>query len=162
MQSRGPDQSHEIAGSRKNAGFDPNLHRHAFEKFIAFLTYNLRGQTTLRIDPHWASQTALLRSYSAFCPTDMIIREDELQTLLPFLAQLAGYKTPPNTRIGTRGVIGLAHGYLRPKLRKSPARYLSTGLSVIRVWSLELNVNQTMAPPALKRLSGLHRLGLGQ
>jgi len=49
----------------------------------------------LRIDPHWASQTALLRSYSAFCPTDMIIREDELQTLLPFLAQLTGYKNPP-------------------------------------------------------------------
>ena len=25
----------------------------------------------------------------------MIIREDELQTLLPFLAQLTGYKNPP-------------------------------------------------------------------
>ena len=74
--------------------FDPKLHRNTFEKFIVFLADNLRGQTPLRIDPHWASQTALLRSYSAFCPTDMIIREDELQTLLPFLAQLTGYKNP--------------------------------------------------------------------
>ncbi len=66
-----------------------------FEKFIAFLAENLRGHTPLSIDPHWASQTALLRSYSAFCPTDMIIREDELKTLLPFLAQLTEYKNPP-------------------------------------------------------------------
>ena len=105
LTSRGPQRSrvlrhlldvqYDLHLPEKIAGFDPNLHRHAFEKFIAFLADNLRGQTTLRIDPHWASQTALLRSYSAFCPTDMIIREDELQTLLPFLAQLAGYKNPP-------------------------------------------------------------------
>jgi len=88
------DVQYDLHLPEKIAGFNPNLHRHAFEKFIAFLVDNLRGQTTLRIDPHWASQTALLRSYSAFCPTDMIIREDELQTLLPFLAQLAGYKNP--------------------------------------------------------------------
>ena len=113
--------------------FDPKLHRNTFEKFIVFLADNLRGQTPLRIDPHWASQTALLRSYSAFCPTDMIIREDELQTLLPFLAQLTGYKNAPNAGIGTRGVFGLANSHLRQKLGNAPARYLSTGLSDIRV-----------------------------
>ena len=85
------DVQYDLHLPEQIAGFDHNRHRHAFEKFITFLADNLRGQYNVaRIDPHWASQTALLRSYSAYCPTDMIIREDELQTLLPFLAQLAG------------------------------------------------------------------------
>ena len=104
LTSRGPqcsrvlrqllDVQYDLHLPEKFAEFDPKLHRNTIKKFIAFLADNLRGQTPLRIDPHWASQTALLRSYSAFCPTDMIIREDELQTLLPFLAQLTGYKPP--------------------------------------------------------------------
>ena len=61
LTSRGPQRSrvlrhlldvqYDLHLPEKIAGFDPNLHRHAFEKFIAFLTDNLRGQTTLRIGP---------------------------------------------------------------------------------------------------------------
>ena len=69
----------------------PNLadERQAFLVFLHYARLSVLGQCGQRVDSHWASQTAILQSLSAFHPVDHIIREDELGVAL---AQIAGEK----------------------------------------------------------------------
>lgn len=69
--------------------------------FLIFLTYArlaTAGQTGLRVDPNWASQTAVLQGISAFQPLDLIIREDRQAEALNFLTAETGLKAPPAPR----------------------------------------------------------------
>jgi LPS sulfotransferase NodH len=43
-------------------------HRAAFLGFLGFAKLNLTGQTSIRIDPAWASQEAVVQGFSAFHP----------------------------------------------------------------------------------------------
>ena len=65
-------------------------HRSGFLTFLSFLRSNLSAQTSLRIDPAWASQLALLQGISSFGPLDALIREDEMATGLVALAERVG------------------------------------------------------------------------
>jgi hypothetical protein len=60
--------------------------RKAFISFLRFLKLNLADQTSVRIDPVWASQTALLEGVCQITLPDMIIRQSELQTKLDQIA----------------------------------------------------------------------------
>ncbi|MFK7874547.1 MAG: sulfotransferase family 2 domain-containing protein [Paracoccaceae bacterium] len=62
-------------------------HRKAFGEFLVFLKGNLAGQTSLRIDAHWASQTAILQGFAEFALPDVIIREHDMVTQLVKLTQ---------------------------------------------------------------------------
>lgn len=70
-------------------------HQLAFKGFLTFLKANLNGQTTIRVDPNWASQTAIVQGFGEFCHPDMILREEELTVFLPALAMQSGAKASP-------------------------------------------------------------------
>ncbi len=74
-------------------GYDRRKHRTAFVAFLEFLQSNLTGQTNLRIDPNWATQTAILQGMARFALPDMVIREDEMASQLVSLAGQVGYGT---------------------------------------------------------------------
>lgn len=60
-------------------------HRTAFLEFLQFLKGNLAGQTSIRVDAAWASQTAVLRGFAQFAQPDLIAREDRLDKDLSYL-----------------------------------------------------------------------------
>ena len=70
-------------------------HRAAFEGFLAFVKANLAGQTALRVDGTWCSQSQALNSFGDFVLPDHVLREDELPDLLPDLARRLGHAAPP-------------------------------------------------------------------
>ena len=63
--------------------------------FWEFLRANLAGQTNLRTDANWASQTVVIQGMASFALPDMIIREEEMREHLCALAQRVGYADPP-------------------------------------------------------------------
>lgn len=69
--------------------WDIDRHRAAFLAFLTFLKGNLGGQTALRVDNTWASQTVLLHAIGEFALPDRILREDRLaEDLGPLCAEL--------------------------------------------------------------------------
>lgn len=63
---------------------------------MAFLRSNLNGQTSIRVDAHWASQVTCLQGMSEFCLPDTALREDDLATALPDLVARLGVTDPPS------------------------------------------------------------------
>lgn len=84
-----------IPGGEPDESYDRRAHRAAFIAFLTFLRANLAGQTNIRIDPHWATQTAVVAGMAQFCLPDMILREEEMESHLPALARQVGYHRPP-------------------------------------------------------------------
>lgn len=66
--------------------------RAAFVSFLEFLKANLNGQTAIRIDAAWASQTAIIQGLTEFSPPDYILREEDLEADLAFLTNQIGVK----------------------------------------------------------------------
>lgn len=101
----GPEQYVEIAGVLKgtyaislpedagDAAYDVSAHRQAFIEFAKFVAGNINGQTSVRIDGAWASQSALVQGMGQFMFPMHILREAELQSELDHMAQRLG-KTP--------------------------------------------------------------------
>jgi hypothetical protein len=77
----------------KDAG-DPawtrDQQRRAFLDFATFVTGNLSGQTSVRVDAAWATQAALLQGMAQFVLPDLILREGEAATILPAVAASVG------------------------------------------------------------------------
>lgn len=98
----GPDAYPEIREKLRNeydlkipegavdSSYDRRAHREAFLQFLAFLKDNLRGQTSIRIDPSWASQAQILQGFGQFALPDMVLREDQLKQGLAQLCEQAG------------------------------------------------------------------------
>lgn len=88
LPAQGPDANYDLAA-----------HRAAFVAFLDFVKANLAGQTSLRVDSHWASQAEVLKGFGDLALPDMIVRESEMQTYLPALAiQVgAGHAPDPGT-----------------------------------------------------------------
>ncbi|MEO0369994.1 MAG: nodulation protein NodH [Pseudomonadota bacterium] len=84
-----------IPGDWPSEDYTLEAHRAAFTAFLEFLRANLAGQTNIRVDAHWASQTEVLQGFAGFCLPDQVIREEEMPTALPGLACALGYDTPP-------------------------------------------------------------------
>ncbi|MFP7672153.1 sulfotransferase family 2 domain-containing protein [Marivita sp. S0852] len=86
----------DLPEDQSDAGYDLDAHKSAFEGFLKFLRANLNGQTSIRVDAHWASQVSCLQGMSDFCLPDRLIREADLEPALHDIAQRAGLdKTPP-------------------------------------------------------------------
>ncbi len=79
-----------IPGPGPDETYDRRAHYLAFTAFLEFLRANLRGQTSVRVDANWATQSASLQGMAQFCLPDVIIREDEMQMQLGALAQQVG------------------------------------------------------------------------
>ncbi len=76
-------------------GYDHEAHRSAFVSFLQFLKVNLSGQTSIRVDPAWASQHVLLQGLAQFAAPDFVFREEDLGDALPQLAAAIGVHNPP-------------------------------------------------------------------
>ncbi|MBL4813195.1 MAG: nodulation protein NodH [Rhodobacteraceae bacterium] len=96
-------ENFKLAIPEQEPGVDYDLaaHRTAFHQFLGYLRSNLAGQTNLRIDPAWASQTIILQGMSSFCAPDIVLREDELEDGLPRLAVQTGRSAPPPGPVNT-------------------------------------------------------------
>jgi LPS sulfotransferase NodH len=79
-----------IPGGGPDDSYDRRAHYLAFTAFLEFLRANLRGQTSVRVDANWATQSATLQGMAQFTLPDMIIREDDMQMQLGALANQIG------------------------------------------------------------------------
>lgn len=87
-------------------------HRASFAGFLRFAKANLAGQTPIRTDGHWATQSQCLLDMAEFTFPDMVIREDEMVLYLPALALQVGHKAPPDPEpVATAAPYGLAEIY---------------------------------------------------
>lgn len=77
---------------RVDANYDKAQHRAAFLGFIDFLGKNLTGQTNLRVDANWATQSTIVQGMAQFCLPDMILREEDIAIALPEVAKSVGYE----------------------------------------------------------------------
>lgn len=68
----------ETAPGLSDPDYDVAQHRMAFLGFLKFLRNNLAGQTSIRVDPSWASQLTLLQGIAQFALPDVIMREETL------------------------------------------------------------------------------------
>lgn len=73
-------------------------HRAAFDAFLSFLRMNLSGQTAIRVDGWWCSQSQSIAGFGEFGPPDMVLRETDLDGMLPVLATLVGKIGSPTPR----------------------------------------------------------------
>ncbi|MCV2867352.1 nodulation protein NodH [Defluviimonas sp. WL0002] len=80
-----PDRSGAISAQER---------RRAFLGFLAFFRASLVGQASVRPDPAWSSQSALVSGFSQFAPPDLIAREDELAEALAHLVSRLGLPMP--------------------------------------------------------------------
>lgn len=77
-------------------GYDGAAHHAAFLAFLKFLKANLGGQTSLRIDQCWASQSVVLHGIGSLALPDLVLREDALGEGLAMLgAQIGRSDVPP-------------------------------------------------------------------
>lgn len=65
-------------------------HRAAFVGFLKFLKANLAGQTSLRIDASWASQTTIIQGMAEFAVPDIVIRAERLVDDLALVSAQVG------------------------------------------------------------------------
>ena len=84
-----------IPGKMPDQRYDRDAHRKAFLAFLKFVKANLAGQTGLRIDSAWATQTQALQDFSGFALPDQLVREDEMAQALPALARATGHADAP-------------------------------------------------------------------
>lgn len=76
------------------AEYSQAQHREAFSAFLEFVRANLSGQTSIRVDAEWASQSQALTGFAELGPPDMLIREEEMAEDLPALARKLGRMEP--------------------------------------------------------------------
>lgn len=74
---------------------DAAAEREAFRIFLHYCRLATSGQAGQRVDPNWASKTAIVQGFSGFHPPDLVIREDRLAEGLAFLCNEIGLATPP-------------------------------------------------------------------
>lgn len=87
-------KSYKVALPKVGETMTQDQHRQAFLGFLYFLKLNVAGQTGLRIDPRFASQTAVLQGFAQFQGPDLVLREDSLPMGLGFLAAEIGTTCP--------------------------------------------------------------------
>jgi LPS sulfotransferase NodH len=73
---------------------DTAAHRTGFVGFLGWVKLNLSGQTSIRVDAHWASQAAVLQGFASFQGPDLVLREDRLAAGLAFLVAEVGQSAP--------------------------------------------------------------------
>ncbi|MBM2290737.1 nodulation protein NodH [Sulfitobacter pseudonitzschiae] len=77
------------------ASYDRAAHHRAFTAFLEFLKGNLAGQTAIRVDAAWCTQTQAVQGFGDFVLPDRIIREENLQVELADIAAQIGVENVP-------------------------------------------------------------------
>ena len=81
--------------------YDDIAHQNAFLAFLRFLKANLSGQTAIRVDASWASQSNVVQGFTQFGTPDIIIREHSIAADLRYLAESIGCKDAPQFDLET-------------------------------------------------------------
>ncbi|WP_224816676.1 sulfotransferase domain-containing protein [Hasllibacter sp. MH4015] len=91
-------QRYKVPIPNKAPGGDwsDNDQKAAFLGFIGFLKGNLAGQTSVRVDQAWATQTAILQGISQVMIPQHLIHEDQMKSFLPELARQVGVEDVPD------------------------------------------------------------------
>ncbi|WP_170326151.1 nodulation protein NodH [Ruegeria arenilitoris] len=84
-----------IPGQLRPDNYSRDQHYEAFSAFLTFLRQNLAGQTPVRVDGVWCSQSQVLAGMTSFAFPDLILREDEIAAALPDLARRMRHDRPP-------------------------------------------------------------------
>lgn len=84
-----------LPGKARSEALSAEEARAAFLAFAGFVKGNLGGQTSIRVDPHWASQDMVVHGLAQFAAPDMILREAALDTGLAQLCAQLGRDCPP-------------------------------------------------------------------
>lgn len=84
-----------IPAKAPGADWDAAAHKAGLMAFLGVVAGNLVGQTSLRVDPAWASQTVVLQGMSGFCPPHHILRDEDDPAILAEIARAAGVEHPP-------------------------------------------------------------------
>lgn len=107
---------------------DADSHRDAFIGFLRFLKLNLGGQTGIRVDAHWASQTAVLQGFAQFQSPEHVLREAQLADGLFFLAAQVGATCPPLALDDNHMMVAIYDATIEAATRDAYARdYLGLG-----------------------------------
>lgn len=85
--------------------------RRAFCHFLRFVKTNLNGQTNLRVEAAWASQTAILSGFARFALPDVIIRESAMADDLARLCAALGIDFLPLPAPPASDAVALADIY---------------------------------------------------
>lgn len=117
-----------------DAGYDRVSHRAAFLGFLDFLKGNLAGQTPVRVDAEWASQSQVIEGFAGVLSPEFILREEEIAVDLPWIAAKVGVEKLPDLPQATpEGPFDLAEIYdaeIERAVRAVYARdYLMLGFS---------------------------------
>ena len=94
--------------------------RACFCEFLKFLKFNLAGQTALRVDGAWASQSQIIQGFCKFAPPHMIVRAETFDP--------AGWSDMVCAPIRTATAGPSACGNLRCRSRNFGPRGLCCGL----------------------------------
>ncbi len=83
-----------IPAGEPTKGYTRADHKKAFKAFLEFVKASLTGQTSMRVDGAWNTQSASLSGFGDFNLPDYVLREDEMPTMLVHLAQQVGHDAP--------------------------------------------------------------------
>ena len=78
-----------------DADYDRAAHRASFSAFLKFLKGNLSGQTSVRVDAAWCTQSQAIAGFAELNLPHRIILEADLTQELQDMARLVGCKTIP-------------------------------------------------------------------
>ncbi|MEL6958439.1 MAG: sulfotransferase family 2 domain-containing protein [Pseudomonadota bacterium] len=90
-----------LPGTYPDPAYTEGTHHEAFLGFLRFAKANLSGQTSLRTDPHWATQAQTLQGFADFALPDHVLREDRLADDLAILAAQVGRDEMPEVPVHT-------------------------------------------------------------
>ncbi|MEE9387840.1 MAG: sulfotransferase family 2 domain-containing protein [Paracoccaceae bacterium] len=91
--------------------YDAAAHRAALLAFAEFIKGNLNGQTSIRVDAAWASQSEILRGISQFATPDHVFRETDLSDALGQLADGCSLASPKLTATPIAAPVSLEEIY---------------------------------------------------
>lgn len=84
-----------IPNKTPSNGWTEEEQKAAFVGFVDFLKGNLAGQTSVRVDQAWASQSAILQGIGQVLIPQAVIHEDQMKEALPALARDLGVEDVP-------------------------------------------------------------------
>ncbi len=82
--------------SESERNYDAAAHRAAFAAFLKFLQGNLNGQTAIRVDADWATQSKTIEGFAEFVLPDRLIRSETVHHELAELAASVGVTNIPD------------------------------------------------------------------
>lgn len=87
-----------IPAKTPGADWGPEAQKAGFLAYLEFLKLNLVGQTSVRVDPAWATQSAVLQGMAQVTLPHHLIHEEDMPHALADLARSVGIKNAPAVR----------------------------------------------------------------